>query len=195
MSLSGLQANAKFFADPNGQCPEADLVGVYSAGLRAVLDRHAPLVTRCASRRRSAPWLTEEIRVAHRRRLQAERRWMLTHLTVNREICVKERAAVKTRIRKSRKLYYSNKTDVCSTTKQLFAVSHELVGKAKTTPLPSNTPHTQLPQRFCDFFVGKITQIPEDLGSGSHHPPFFSKCNVSQLSLFTPVTEELGPYV
>ena len=128
------------------------------------------LVTRCVSHRGSAPWLTDEVREARRRRRQAERRWRSTHLTVHREIFVKERATVKRCIRDTGKLHYSSKIDTCSTTKQLFAVSDELLGKAKTTSLPSNIPIADLPQRFCDFYVTKIKQIREDLDSCPHDP-------------------------
>ena len=64
--------------------------------------------------------------------------------SIHREIFVKEGTSVKTRLRKARKLHYSSKIDVCSTTKKLFAVSDELPGKAKTTPLPFRTPTTFL---------------------------------------------------
>ena len=66
-------------------------------------------------------------------------------------------------IRDARKLHYSSKIDICSTTKQLFSVSDELLGKAKTTSLRSNIPIAELPQRFCDFFVTKIKQIKGEL--------------------------------
>ena len=89
------------------------------------------------------------------------------------------------------KLHYSSKIDICSTTKQLFSVSDELLGKAKTTSLPSNIPIADLPQRFCDFFVTKIKQIREDLDSCPHDPPSFFKFDGPQLSMFEPVTEEL----
>ena len=120
VSLPDFQADVKCFADRYSQCPDRDLADSYSAGLRAAMDRHAPLVTRCVSHRRSAPWLTDEIREARRRRRQAERRWRSTRLTVHREIFVKERATVKRYIPDARKLHYSSKIDICSTTKQLF---------------------------------------------------------------------------
>ena len=74
MSLSDFQANVKCFAHSLSQCSEADLAGVYNAGQRVVLGRHAPLITGCVSQRPSAPLLTEEIRAARRRRRRAERR-------------------------------------------------------------------------------------------------------------------------
>ena len=139
----------------------------------------------------SAPWLTDEVREARRRRRQAERRWRSTRLTVHREVFDKERTTVKRCIRDARKLHYSSKIDICSTTKQLFAVSDELLGKAKTTSLSSNIPIADLPQRFCDFFVTKIKQICEDLDSCPHDPSSFFKFDGPQLSMFEPVTEEL----
>ena len=69
----------------------------------------------------------------------------------------------------------------CSTNKQLFAVSDELLDKAKTISLPSNIPVANLPQRFCDFFVTKIKRIRENLDSCPHDPPscFLSSMDVS----------------
>ena len=102
VSVPDFQADVKCFADRYSQCPDRDLVDSYSAGLRAVMDHHAHLVTRCVSHRRSAPWLTDKVREARRRRRQAERRWRSTRLTVHREIFVKERATVKRCIRDAR---------------------------------------------------------------------------------------------
>ena len=67
VSLPDFQADVKRFADRYSQCPDRDLADSYSAGLRTVMDRHTPLVTRCVSHRRSAPWLTDEVREARRR--------------------------------------------------------------------------------------------------------------------------------
>ena len=70
-------------------------------------------------------------------------------------------------------------------------MSDEVLGKAKTTSLPSNIHITDLPQRFCDFFVTKIKQIREDLDSCPNDPPSFFKFDGPQFSMFEPVTEEL----
>ena len=70
-------------------------------------------------------------------------------------------------------------------------MSDELLGKAKTTSLPSNIPIADLPQRFCDFFVTKIKQIREDLDSCPYDPPSFFKFDGPHLSMFETVTEEL----
>ena len=116
VSVPDFQADVKCFADRYSQCPDRDLADNYSAGLRAVMDRHAPLVTRCISHRRSAPWLTDKVREARRRRRQAERRWRSIRLTAHREIFFKERATVKRCIRDARNLHYSSKIDISATT-------------------------------------------------------------------------------
>ena len=159
-----------------------------NAGLRAVMDRHAPLVTRCVSHRRSAPWLTDEVREARRGRRQAERRWRSTRLTVHREIFVKERTTVKRCLRDAR-----SKIDISSTTKQLFAVSDKLLGKAKTTSLPSNIPVSATCHRVfvTQFFVIKIKRIREDLDSCPHDPPSFFEFDVPQLPMSEHVTKKL----
>ena len=88
-------------------------------------------------------------------------------------------------------MHYSSMTNGCSATKLFFAASDELQGKAKTTPLPSNIPHSELLQRLCDLFVRRITEIREHLHSCSHDPPSYSKFDGPYLSFFIPVTEEL----
>ena len=96
---SDLQANLKAMVDSAGEQRShldlENLVDVYNNGLRQVLDRHAPSVTRRVRDRTSAPWMSKEVRAARQRWRRAERRWRKTRLTVHREIFVKERAAVR----------------------------------------------------------------------------------------------------
>ncbi|WP_374211094.1 endonuclease/exonuclease/phosphatase family protein, partial [Thiolapillus sp.] len=123
------------------QCSDSDLVhlvDVYNDGLRRLLDRHAPSVTRRVRDRPSAPWMTEEIREARRRRRQAERRWRETRLTVHREIYAKERAAVRACVQAAKRRFFCEKIGSSSSCRQLFAVSDELLGRSRTTSLPSD---------------------------------------------------------
>ena len=146
------------------QCSDSDLVhlvDVCNDGLRRLLDRHAPSVIRRVRDRSSAPWMTEEIREARRRRRQAERRWRETRLTVHRKISAKERAAVRAYVQAVKRRFFCEKIGSSSFCRQLFAVSDELVGRSRTTPLPSDVPRSDLPDRFCDFFCNKIKRIYE----------------------------------
>ena len=64
--------------------------------------------------------------------------------TVHREIYTKQRGVVKTLVRAARKLHFFARIENCSNTKQLFSVSSGLLGKSKTTPLPSDIPRSAL---------------------------------------------------
>ena len=95
-------------------------------------------------------------------------------LTVHREIYAKERAAVKACVQTAKRRCYCEKIDSGSSCRQLFAVSSELLGKSSTAPLPSDTPRSDLPDRFSDFFSDKIDLFHDDLDSRSREPPTFT---------------------
>ena len=99
--------------------------------------------------------MTDGIKAAKRELRQAERQWRDTRLTVHREIYTKQRGVVKTLVRAARKLHFSARIENCSNTKQLFSVSSGLLGKSKTTPLPSDIPRSALQDRFRMFFSQK----------------------------------------
>ena len=66
-------------------------------------------------------------------------------------------------------------------------MSDKLLDKSRTTPLPSDIPRSDLPDRFCDFFFcDKIKRIRDDLDSPlvTHQPWLL-------LSQFEPVTEKV----
>ena len=167
-----------------------DLVDTYDNGLRRILDKHAPFVSRCVRDRASAPWLTEKVRDARRIRRRAERRWRKRHLTVFREIFVKERANVNVCVMRAKQQYYCESIESGSSSKQLFSVMNELLGKPKSTPLPSNISRLDLPQRFCDYFAEKIKRLRDELDSVVCDSPSFAVHNGVVLSRFEPVSEK-----
>ena len=107
--------------------------------------------------------MTEEIREARRRRRQAERRWRETRLTVHREIYAKKRAAARAHVQAAKRRFFCEKMGSSSSCRQLSAVSDELLSRSRATPLPSNIPRCDLPDRFCDSFCDKTKRIREDL--------------------------------
>ena len=149
VQLSDFQCDVRALVEAaSQQCSDSDLVhlvDVYNDGLRRLLDRHAPPVTRNVRDRPSAPWMTEKIRELRRRRRQAERRWRETRLTVHREIYTKERAAIRACVQAAERRSFFEKIGSSSSCRQLFAVSDELLGKSRTTPLPSDIPRSAFP--------------------------------------------------
>ena len=191
MNSADFQADIKSFTETAGdQCADLGLLDVYDTSLRQVLDRHAPLTTRRVSDCPSAPWMTDGIKAAKHELRQAERQWRDTRLTVHREIYTKQWGVVKTLVRAAWKLHFSARIENCSNTKQFFSVSSGLLGKSKTTPLPSDIPRSALQDRFCVFFSQKIQNIQQDLDAHPSEPAIFSGYDGPKLCLFQPVTEE-----
>jgi hypothetical protein len=193
--LTDLQTDVKAWANSmNKQCPDRDLEGLvkdYNSGLQRVLDKHAPTVTRRIRDRPSAPWVSEGVREARRKRRRAERRWRKTRLTVFREIFVKERAAARSFLLAAKRQFYCDKIDsAVSSSKQLFSVTNELLGKSKSTSFPSDIPRSELPQRFSDFFSHKISLLRDELDSRSSAQATFAVYDGPMFSHFDPVTEK-----
>ena len=78
-------------------------------------------------------------------------------LTVHREIYAKERAAVKACVQTAKRRFYCEKIDSISSSRQLFAVSSELLGKSSTAPLPSDIPVPTCPIGFLTFSPTRLT--------------------------------------
>ena len=52
--------------------------------------------------------------------------------------------------------FFNTNILACTSSKQLFCITNTLLGKSKTSPLPSSVPSSLLLQRFWDLFVNKM---------------------------------------
>ena len=116
------------------------LLGVYNTCLCQLLDRHAPLNTHTVTDHTPAPWMTLEIKQAKVQRRLAERKWRESGLAVHREIYVKQSNLVSNMIRKANKEYLCDKIVNCGSSRELFHLSSQIMGKFGDTMLPSNIP-------------------------------------------------------
>jgi hypothetical protein len=166
------------------------LANIYEDGLKRVLDRQAPLVTRRVRIRPSAPWLTSQVRDARRKRRRAERLWKKTKLTIHRDMFVDARNKASHSVFLAKRDYYSDKIDSpVFNTKQLFNVSNELLKKGKSSCLPSNIPSADLPFQFSKFFSDKIKNLRDDLDSRHCEPPSFKVYEGPVFDRFRSVSE------
>ena len=170
-------------------CTDTELADRYSAGLRRVLDQHAPLTSRKVANRPSAPWRTDSVRTAKRELRQAERKWRSSGLTVYKELYSDKLIAYTTSVRKAKRQYYNDVICNCPSSKQLYNVTNQLLGRTKKSSLPNNIPTSDLPDTFCQFFNNKIEQIRNDIDTQSADPPVFEPFTGSKFCDFEPVTE------
>ena len=168
----------------------ADPLSVYNTCLRQVLDHHAPLVTRTVTDRTSAPWMTLEVKQAKVERRIAERKWCQSGLTVHKEIYAKQRSLVSNLIRKAKKGYICEKIVNCDSSRELFRLSNQMMGTFGDTVLPSNIPPESLPDKFSEFFVGKIEQIRSSLHSDRPVPTETVVFSGTLFAEFQPITDE-----
>ena len=133
--------------------------------MSALLDKHAPLVTRQVTDRMSAPWMTQEIKQAKQQRRCAERQWHKTSLEVHRQIYAHCRNVVNRQIRNAKKRFLCEKIVSANSSKELFRLSGQMMGTSMNTVLPGNISPVNLPSNFKEFFVTTIETIRNNLDS------------------------------
>eukprot|EP00745_Piridium_sociabile_P040659 TRINITY_DN786_c0_g1_i8.p1 TRINITY_DN786_c0_g1~~TRINITY_DN786_c0_g1_i8.p1 ORF type:complete len:1132 (+),score=124.07 TRINITY_DN786_c0_g1_i8:119-3397(+) len=184
-----------FKADLRTDLPSEPTPDQLSTVLRAVLDRHAPPTRRPISNRPPSPWYNAvgpELLEAKQERRRAERHWRSTRLTIYKQIFQTARNCVTDIVDNAKSRFYSSKILACTTAKQLFTFTNNLLGKVNSSPLPIVFSVHELPQKFSDFFTSKISLIREKLDAVV--PPFSSvterEYSGPALHCFEPVSEE-----
>ena len=94
--------------------------------MRAVLDKHAPIINRVVTERRHAPWYTESLRDAKRRRRRLERLWRHSKeeadLLAYRQQC----RSVSMQLTEAKRDYYSTKMEESNNDqKSLFDITQK----------------------------------------------------------------------
>ena len=163
--------------------------------LRCTLDVHAPVRRRLVSDRPHSPWYNSvgpELLEAKRERRKAEKQWRTTGLTIHRQIFQLARNKVTDIVHRAKSAFFSTQILACTTSKQLFGVANNILGKVNTSPLPTMYPVHELPQKFADFFASKIALIRSKIDSAVVSPVCVPERVYGGPSLhaFEPVTEE-----
>ena len=163
------------------------------SALRDILDAHAPATQRkVSSHKLSAPWFSTEIRAAKQQRRQAERQWVKSGLTVHKQLFNKAKKYVTKIVHTTKTAFYSAKIVEGSSSRELFSVCNQLLGKTKSSLLPTIYSAAELPTRFLQFFESKIHSIRESLDNQSPSSPPVTERSFhgDPLSTFHIVSEE-----
>ena len=147
--------------------PSSDLqtlVSRYNSVLSALLDKHAPLKSKCVTIRPSSAWFTPEVFEEKRKRRGLERRWLKSGLEIDRINYVYQCRVVTNLIDKLKSSYYTpiiqeNATDQ----KTLFTCVNKLLQKKTEQRYPTTQSNDILANRFADFFHEKISVIHQNL--------------------------------
>ena len=189
---SAFQRDLSARISPN-QCQSVEAM---DAALVACLDEHAPITSRKLRPRNEDPWypsIREELRAAKQDRRRAERAWLkFPKNNILHSIFTASKRIVTRLVERARSRYYCEQISECKSSRQLFSISNSLIGKEKSTPLPTSHPLSDLPDIFCEFFLEKTAKIRKELDS---QPVSVISSNVSvqlssALDVFQPVSEE-----
>ncbi|EFX81233.1 hypothetical protein DAPPUDRAFT_102698 [Daphnia pulex] len=117
------------------------LVAQYNDGLRSLINKHTPVVTKNVVLRPSAPWITEATRQTKRAKRRAERTRMKRRLTVHLELYRDKRRQHNYLLASERTSYVSTKVADCrGDSKKLFSLVNSLMGTQTTLPYQIEIP-------------------------------------------------------
>ena len=116
---------------------------------------------------------------------------MKTNLEVHKQILRMANNVVNRIVQQAKSAFYNAKIVACTTSKQLFRLTDTLIGRVKSSPIPSSVCPSLVPQKFCDFFIEKIRNIRKSLDSQSVIAPDILYDTFSGIPFagFEPVTE------
>ena len=144
-------------------CDDADfMTDCYNTTMKDILDRHAPLVTRSVNARPRAPWHNPSLRTAKQERRRAERKWRSTGLEVHRQIYQQNKIKVRKMVHELKTDYINSKIDNSSSSKELFKISSDLLGRSGHSSLP-DLPKHEISDAFAGFFETKISNLREKI--------------------------------
>ena len=126
----------------------------YNNHLCSVLDKHTPLCHCTVRTRKPTPWfssIAEQFCELKREHRQAEIRWLKSKLTVHKQIYESIEQKVTNLADKAKQAYYSAKIQSSTTCKQLFQNFNTILGKSRSSPLPSTFDSGDLPNVFSDL--------------------------------------------
>ena len=151
-----------FKQDLSHAVSQVSSISDYSNHLCSVLDKHVPLCRCTVHTRKPMPWfssIAEQFCELKRERRQAERWWFKSKLTVHKQIYDSIKQIVTNLVDKAKQAYYSAKIQSSTTCKQLFQNFNTILGKSRSSPLPSTFDSDHLPNVFSDYFTEKIRTI------------------------------------
>ncbi|GFR99248.1 ATP-dependent DNA helicase [Elysia marginata] len=141
--------------------------------IKDILDKHAAEREISVKRRKPAPWITRAVKAAKQKQRKAERQWRKLGTQVHRDIYIHHRKNTKSIVVAEKRQYLNEKVLSSGSSKELFSLTNQLLGKEKKATLPDSVPCDKLCENLMSFFVDKIDTIRLNLclENGIQFPP------------------------
>ena len=142
---------------PEPICPSKS-ADQYNSFLGTLIGRHAPLQVKTVTIRPKAPWFSEDVQEAKRRRRRAERCMIKSGLCVDREQYRRECDSYYECIYNARSTYLKNLI-ADADTKQLFSIVKSLSSPNQSSIIPDHSSDSELANRFARLFSEKVSNV------------------------------------
>ena len=184
-------ATSQLITDPPTSLPE--LVNAFNSTLHAILDKHAPLITKLVPSHSSNRWFTPALSILKTARRKFEKTWKHTHSVTDLDTLRFATKLYHKAIIKAKKLYHSELVQSSTANpRRLWKTVNNLLHRNTQSTLPASDSPPSLPQLFATFFTDKIAKIHAHLVSKPNSSPHSREPPTSpdQLHLFHPATIE-----
>lgn len=180
--------NANFIVSPAKSV--TSLSNQLSESLRAILDKHAPLIKKHIKPQPPNPWVTPQIRFEKLKRRQLEKTWRKSKTPLNRSRFTKQAHHCNRLIVKTKETYYSNLVSAShDDPRKLWSTVNKILHRAKVPSLPDHENISALANSFGTFFKEKIEKIRLLFPNTPEYKPQPKNVH-STLNCFEPVSEK-----
>ena len=137
------------------------VIDQFNSTLQSMIDNHAPIIRRSVTLRPYAPWFTDEIKVAKRKRRKLEGQWRAHNTEANHLLCTEYCREVNDLIREDHfsSIIESKQGDQ----KILFQAVNDLLYRKSIVRYPSVGSNMAMAEKFKPFFIDKIRRMRDSL--------------------------------
>ena len=136
----------------------------YKTSAQAILNEHAPEVTKKVNKKKGPQWIDEEYRIARAKRRKLEKTWKRSREEDDHQKYIEQRSECARLSKEKQEKYYSNLIDSASNKqKELFQVVEKLLDKKDERVLPSHSDPVELANEFNHFYIDKIEKLRKSI--------------------------------
>ena len=164
-----------------------DLVNCFNTTLKSITYKHAPWRKRSMTQRVQAPWLSDEITCAKRRRRIAERNWRSTKSESDWRTFKLLRNKVVFLMSKSRREFYTDfVSNISGDQRKFFTTTKKLFNQTADMPFPPHGDKLALANDMGSFFIKKTSDLRVSLDATENLCSTVNRHSSHCSSSFTP---------
>ena len=144
----------------------------YDTELKALLNKHAPVVSKLVPDRKKVAWFDAEANNLRKDVRKLENKWKKSSNPDDLANMKNARRLYRKTLREKKSTHFKEAIyNAKGNNRQLYAVTNGLMGKDRKNPLPPANSDADLAEDFASFFLNKTEKIREDLKDIEKYQP------------------------